>query len=72
VATVKIGLAYRAPSVVPERFGKWDMVIPYSIDGVGPWEVRVPEEDYSASKGEEAVRRAAQAQVALKDKELQV
>jgi len=72
MAQVKISLAYRAPSLTAERFGKFDMVIPYTIDGVGPFDVRVPEDNYTAAIGEEAVRHAAAAQVALKDRELTI
>ena len=72
MASVKISLAFRAPSLTAERFGKFDMVIPYTIDGAGPFDVRVPEEDYDAAKGEAAVRKAAGAQIALKDRELTI
>ena len=72
MASVKIALAHRAPSLTAERFGRFDMVIPYTIDGVGPFEVRVPEENYTAQVGEDAVRQAAQAQVALKDREITI
>jgi hypothetical protein len=72
MASVKIALAFRAPSLTAERFGKFDMVIPYTIDGAGPFDVRVPEENYTSAIGEEAVRKAATAQVALKDRELTI
>lgn len=70
--SVKISMAYRAPSLTAERFGKFDMVIPYTIDGIGPFDVRVPEENYTPSEGEDAVRKAATNQVALKDRELTI
>lgn len=72
MAKVKIGLPYRAPSLTVERFGKWDMVIPYTIDGSATFEVRLPEEDYTPAKGEEAVRNFAKGQVALSGKELTI
>ena len=72
MAKIKIGLAYRAPSISGERFGKWDMVIPYTIDGGQAFEARFPEEDFSPSKGEEAVRAAAKNQVALLGKEITI
>lgn len=72
MAIVKISLAYRAPSLTAERFGKFDMVIPFTIDGAGPFDVRVPEENYTAEIGETAVRKTASAQVALKGRELTI
>ena len=72
MAKIKIGLAYREPSVTEERFGKYDMVIPYTIDGGTQFETRVPEEDFTPAKGEEAVRGAAKNQVALLGKELTI
>lgn len=70
MAKVKIGTPYPAPGITRERFGKMDMVIPYTIDGAGLYEVRLPQEDYTPPKGEEAVRKQAGAQTALAGKEL--
>jgi len=69
MAIIKIGTPYPAPGVTLERFGKQDMVIPYTIDGEGPFQVRVALEDYTPSGGEEAVRRMASSQASLKGKE---
>lgn len=70
MALIKIGLAHRAPSPTVERFGKYDLVIPYTIDGGGAFEALVPEEDFTPLRGEDAVRAAAQNQVALLGKEI--
>lgn len=70
MAKVKIGMPYRSPSITAERFGKMDMVLPYTIDGQGPFEVRLLEEEFTPAKGEAAVKAAAQGQVALFGKEL--
>ncbi len=65
---VKIMTPYPAPGITVERFGKQDMVIPYMIDKAGPFQLRVPMEDYTAAKGEAAVRQQAGQQAALIDK----
>ena len=72
MATVKVGLAVKAPSLDPARFGKFDMVIPYTIDGAGPFDVRIPQEDFNEQAAEDLIRKAAQAQVALKDREIKI
>ena len=69
MAMIKIGTPYPGPGVTIERFGKQDMVVPYTIDGEGPFQVRVPMEDYNPSTAENAVRTQAQSQTALKGKE---
>ena len=69
---VKIATPYPAPSITQDRFGRTDMVIPYTLDGVGPFEVRLPLETYSTSKGEDAVRERARQQSELKGKEFEV
>ncbi len=69
MAMIKIGTPYPSPGVTLERFGKTDMVIPYTIDGEGPFQVRVALEDYNPSTAENAVRAQAQSQAALKGKE---
>ncbi len=70
MAVIKIGLPYPAPGVTMTRFGKTDMVIPYTIDGVGSFMVRLPLETYSPTEAEAEVRKQAQGQLALRDKEL--
>lgn len=72
MAKVKIGMPYRAPSLTSERFGRYDMVLSYTIDTEGPFEIRVPEEDFTPARGEEAIREAAKKQVALYGKELSI
>jgi hypothetical protein len=72
MAVVKIGLPYPAPGNTMSRFGKTDMVVPYTIDGVGSFMVRIPAEEYNPSLGEQKVREQAAGQVALKDKEIQL
>lgn len=72
MAKVKILMPYRAPAITAERFGHWDMVIPYQVDGMGPYEVRLPEEDFTPEKGEEKVREEARKQIRLYGRELEV
>ena len=69
MSLIKIGTPYPGPGVTVDRFGKSDMVVPYWIDGEGPFQVRVPLEDYNPSAAETAVRNQAQSQTALKGKE---
>jgi len=70
MAMIKLGTPYPAPGVTLERFGKTDMLIPYSIDGEREtYYVRVPLEDYTPFAGEEAVKKMAASQTALKGKE---
>lgn len=66
---VKIGLPYSMPGVTRERFGMMDMVIPYTIDDTNRFEVRLPLEDWTAQKGEQAVREAATKQLAIYEHE---
>lgn len=68
MAVVKIGLPYPAPGNTVPRLGKTDMVIPYTIDGVGSFMVRLPLEDYNPQAGELAVENQARLQTASKDK----
>lgn len=73
MAKVKIGLAYRAPSFTADRFGKFDWVIPYTIDAnKSIFEIRMPEEDFTPQKGEQAVTAAAHKAIALMGKELTI
>ena len=53
--TVKIGIPYPANGVTIDRFGKRDMVVPYYIDGKGAFEVRLPIEEYTPDKAQQAV-----------------
>jgi hypothetical protein len=69
MAVVKIGLPYPSPGVTVARFGKMDMVVPYTIDGTGTFSVRLPLESYTPIDGEAEVRKQAQAQISLQNKE---
>jgi hypothetical protein len=68
MANIKIGTPYPAPGITADRFGKQDMVIPYSIDDTGPFNVRVPLEGYTPEVGIEAVKKQATSQAALINK----
>ena len=68
--TVKIGIPYPANGVTIDRFGKRDMVVPYYIDGKGAFEVRLPIEEYTPDKAQQAVEKQARSQIALIDKQI--
>lgn len=69
---VKIGMPFKTPGIAIDRFGKWDIVIPYTIENAGTFEVRLPEEDWTPEKGEAAVREAARRQLVLFNKEIEI
>lgn len=72
MAKVKLGMPFKSPGLTPERFGKFDMVIPYTIDGMGPFEVRIPYEEYDPRKAETLVVEEAKKQLALYGKEIAI
>lgn len=66
---LKILTPYTAPGVTLERFGKFDWVLPYTLNEQGRYEVRVPMENFTPEAGEAAVRAQAELQTRLMDKE---
>jgi hypothetical protein len=60
------------PGVSVERFGKFDVLIRYSIDGKGPYELRMPKEGFSPTSAEAAVREAVRERLSIEGREIQV
>ena len=69
---IKIGTPYSAPGITTNRFGKRDMVIPYTLDGKGPFDIRLPMESFTPETAEAAVKEQAKKQSALQDKQLTI
>jgi flagellar biosynthesis/type III secretory pathway M-ring protein FliF/YscJ len=64
MATITIGYSAHLPSPSPERLGKLDTLVQYSVDGGPPDNVVIPDPDPSA----ELVQQAIRDQIAAKRK----
>ena len=72
MAKAKIEQYFEVPGVTTDRFGKVDVVVRFSIDGKGPYEVKLPKENFTPAKAEEVVKAAVKERLAVEGKEFTV
>lgn len=72
MAKVKIEQYFEVPGVTTDRFGKVDVVVRFTIDAKGPYEVKLPKENFTPTAAEEAVKRAVKERQAVEGKEFTV
>lgn len=72
MAKVKIEQYFEVPGVTTDRFGKVDVTVRYTIDGKGPYEVKLAKENFTPQKAQEAVTAAAKERLTVEGKEFTV